>query len=66
MTLLDVVIGLKGPNSGKAITLEDFDLTCRNILNSVAPIVGVDVTEQDVNDFKQLQFEKGKFKIEKM
>ncbi len=61
---MEVITGLKGANAGKTIPLEDFDIWCRNILHTLAPLSGVDITEEDVKGFKQFQINEGRFKLE--
>ncbi len=62
---MDFVVGLKGPNEGRIMSLEAFDINIRNILNSLAPLIGVDITEEDVENYKQILFNEGRFELKK-
>ncbi len=53
----------RGVNAGKILSVEDFDLYCRNLLHTLAPLMGVDIIENDVQGFMQEQIESGKYRV---
>jgi len=53
----------RGVNAGKILSVEDFDLYCRNLLHTLAPLMGVDIIEEDVQGFVREQIESGKYRI---
>ncbi len=65
---MEVIKGLRGINAGKVVTVEQFDIHCRNLLHTVSPLVGndVDVTEEDVKKFMQMQIDTGIYRSEKI